>query len=159
MPSRLRHTSAVVSADASSTTITSTSLPAAFALATARGSRCGRLCVAMITLIRGICCPTSLRSGVTYVPDFVRQTIISSPTPAPTRTNARSRSARARSEAAGVGSVASMTVPFRYARESAKTPAAAREVVRAECRASPKVRAWQMRADIGESTRFLGASQ
>src|SRR5207253_6381790 len=50
MSARLRHTSAVSSFEASSTTITSTSEPALCALSTARESRCGRLCVGMITL-------------------------------------------------------------------------------------------------------------
>src|ERR1051325_7408490 len=54
MPFILRHTSAVSSVEASSTTTTSTSVPAASALSTARGNRCGRLCVGMIRLMLAI---------------------------------------------------------------------------------------------------------
>src|SRR5687768_3960179 len=45
-----RHTVVVSSVDASSTTTTSTSVPAANALSIARGNNCGRLCVGITTL-------------------------------------------------------------------------------------------------------------
>src|SRR5436309_15724043 len=54
MSIRFRQTAGVLSVEASSTTIISTSRPAARALSTARGSRWGRLWVAMITLTLGI---------------------------------------------------------------------------------------------------------
>src|SRR6266446_1556556 len=50
MSERCLQTSAVSSAEASSTTTISTSVPAARALSTARGSKCGRLCVVMMML-------------------------------------------------------------------------------------------------------------
>ena len=54
MPEMLRQTSAVSSVDASSTTMTSTFLLAACALATARGRKAERLWLAIMTLTTGI---------------------------------------------------------------------------------------------------------